>query len=421
MKIAVLTATLKNDYNWHSSDNSFKSFARDHKSCWHNEVYDGAWFGLTSQNGQTFFLAGKIPTKRRDSSNRSILDYIVMQSQSPKDRELWALLTSDLLKKRQDINDVDSPFTLWVDDICTTMAETESFNGKPLPILEASLSSKSGVSIGRFEYPLNCMEERNNAANALGSLLEIQKDFLVGCIQYPVEKFLDKLNNAGYELSNAQIAVFSARTDSKKKLMGAQHAISKRNQGSSSKPNQNNGATSNKEQGSIFNPFTVGVCLLILVAAFSQLWYQNSQKTNQIQNLTSLVQDMTTLVQSLSGQIQTMSEQNQRLKSQVETMETNFINYSKYKLEKNDEISSLNNNYNELKTFYTDLNKNYKNLNDNYNTFQSDLKSLKDDITLIKDSIKDINEKIDKLKEPNDQSKGFLTPPQTTSGRRSKY
>ena len=381
INIAVFTATLKDDYDWYSSDNSFKNDARELRSCWHNEIYDGAWFGLMTQNGKTFFLAGKVPTKRRDGSNRNILDYIVLQSQTPEDSKQLALLMSDLLKKRQDISDVDSPFTQWLDNISVAMAEKGSYDYTPFPTMDATLSSESGASIGRFEYPLNSQTDRTNVANALSSLLESGKDFLVGCIQYPVEKFSDKLNKAGYDLSNAQIAVFSARTDSKKELKGTDPFPPPRIPGGTS------WTTSNNVLKNIFNPLSIGLLMLLIVAStLFLLWHQNAKKANLIQNLTSQVQDLAT--------------QNQNLTNQVAKMEKTITGYTNDILKKDSEIKKWIEDYN--------------NLQDNFkNTLAAKNLEIQQTTQRYEAELKAQNAEIEKLKQQINSPKELPPPPAT--------
>lgn len=317
MNFAILTATLKRDYEWYSIDNSFISIAEPQWSKWHNEVYDGAWFGLTTQNGQTFFLAGKIPTKRRDRGMRNILDFIVLQPVTPEERTQVALLTADLLSSRQDINDVVSPFVQWVDSICFPLAEKGECNYTPFPIQETGFTDKSETSIGCFEYPLNDMSERNNIANALGSLLENREDFLVGYIQYPVERFLGKVCN---ELSpNAQLAIFSAQTTSKKELTGTQDPFPKKKTTNSPNRNQGDWTTSCKALKALCNPFAIGLAaFLILVATFGHLWNQNSKMAKQIQNLTSQVQDLTGQIANKETKLKELSNDIQNKDSEIQ-------------------------------------------------------------------------------------------------------
>ena len=367
MNFAVLTATLKRDYDWYSIDNSFIPIAETLWSKWHNEVYDGAWFGLTTQNGQTFFLAGNIPTKRRDRNMRNIVDYIVLQSETPEDRKQLTLLTADLLSSRQDINDVTSPFVQWVDSICFPLAETGDCNYTSFPIQETGFATKSDMPIGRFEYPLNSMSERNNAAKAFGSLLENQEDFLVGCIQYSVEEILAKIEN---DLSpNAQIAIFSPKTTSKKE-------IKSQTVPSTFKPK--------------FNPWLIGlVVFLIPVISSFHLWNQNSKMANQIQDLTNQVQDLTT--------------QNQNLTNQVAKMDTTLKGYSTEIQKKNVEIQKWKEDYNNLQENFKNTlaakNQEIREIQQTIQRYEADLKA--------KDVV------IDELKKQINSPKELPPPPTT--------
>ena len=293
MKIAIKTRTETKDYDWYSADSSFKRSADTAWLKWHNEVYDGAWFGLTNQDGQMFFLAGKIPTRRKDLASRNILDFVVMQPETDDERTQLARLTSDLLNKRQDISSVDSPFDQWADDICVSMAEKGSYDYTQFPTPESSLSSESKSSIGSFEYPLNGMKERERIADALGSLLKKNEDFLVGCIQYPVERFIEKLGDT--LLYGTQIAVFSAKTDSKKKVTVPFSIKNLLNNITLLNPSNN---MSKKLQ----NQLAIGLLFLILFTTFC-LGYQNSQKATQIQNLNNQISSIEAALEKTSNEL----------------------------------------------------------------------------------------------------------------------
>lgn len=322
MKVAIQTRTVSKDYDWYSSDNSFKIYAQEQWLNWHNDIYDGIWFGLTSQNNQTCLLIGNIPTKRRDKSNRNIVDYIVLQSETPEERTQLALLTSDLLKNRQDVNDVDSPFAKWADEICFPMAEKDASDATPytpFQTLETSFPAEPGTPIERFEYPLSSMEEREQVANALGSLLEKQEDFLLGFIQYPVKKLLAKV---GDNLScDMKIAVFSARTDSKKELPGTEDPFVKKNPMNSKNPwNQNggDGTTSSNVLKALFNPLSIMIGVLALMIIISGLlWIQNSQKATQIQNLNDQISSLEEALEKTSNELQAKKAEIEELKKQI--------------------------------------------------------------------------------------------------------
>ena len=309
MKIAIKTSTVTKDYDWYwnsAADSSFKSSADAVWLKWHNEVYDGSWFGLTNQDGEMFFLAGKIPTRRKDLASRNIVDFVVMQPEpdKPEEREQLARLTSDLLKNPQDINDVDSSFVKWADEICVSLAEKTgdvSYNYTP----GSSLSSDSGASIGCFEYPLNCTEERERVANALGYLLE--KDILVGCIQYPVERFIEKI---GDTLScNMQIAIFSAKTNSVKEVKVPFSVKCLLNRLNPLNP-------SNNMLKTVSNPLVIGLLFLILFTT-CYLGYQNSQKATQIQNLNNQISTLEEALEKTSNELQAKKAEIEELKKQI--------------------------------------------------------------------------------------------------------
>ncbi len=293
MKIAIQTKTYSNEFDWYSKDSSFKRLAEQQWARWHNEVCDGVWFGLTNQGGKMFFLAGKIPTRRKDFASRNIVDFVIMQPEpdKPEEREQLARLTSDLLKKYQDINNVDSTFDKWADEICVSLAEKCSYDYTPFPILETSLSSESGASIGSFEYPLDCMDERERIANALGSLLE--KDFLIGCIQYPVKRFFEKLGNT---LScDTQIAVFSSETERKEVVPPF--------------------PTKRQMIKTIIHPLSIGLLTVLII--ISLLWHQNSQKATQIQNLNNQISTLEAALEKASNELQAKKAEIEELKKQI--------------------------------------------------------------------------------------------------------
>lgn len=324
MKIAIQTRTYTKDYKWYSADSSFKSIAEQQWLNWHNEVYDGVWFGLITQDGQTFFLAGKIPTPRQDLKSRPIVNYIVMQSETDNDSKQLALLTADLLTFRQDISDISNPFVKWADDICAPMAEKEEYDYSPFPIIETTSVTVSETPIGRYEYPLTSKSDRLNIAGAVSAIVEKREDFLVGCIQYPVERFLGKVCKG--MSPNAQIAVFSPKTTSKKELMGTQDPFSKKKSMSNqNRLNQRDRTTSSNSLKTLFNPLTIGLAVfVILVATFCHLGHQNSKKGKQIQNLTNQVSNLETTLEKLSNEIKEKNYEIQKRSEDYNNLQENF-------------------------------------------------------------------------------------------------
>jgi len=281
LKYASQTATEQEDYHWNADSNDFCSVADNEWSLWHVENVEGVWFGVISRSGNVFFLAGNVPTGRFDKARRKIKSFIVLQPETDEDKRQIINLAANLLTRKN-----EAKFYSWADRLALVQENRMQIPGLSV---EKQNFPKTGTLIGQYEYPLN--EEyddfRSDIASSLGYLFQSSRDFVVALINYPASTFYKRVCG---NLKNAEIAVFSKCTESKKRF-------------SSLKPKES--LIQKVRKMSILKDAGF---LIIIVVMFCCFRYQVNQLCSQIQDLQSNSSDIVLKADASSQRIETLEK-----------------------------------------------------------------------------------------------------------------
>jgi len=208
MKRASRCRVNDEDCHWNVDSPEFLSSAEKEWALWNSENSKGFWFGLIKRKRKLLFLAGKLPTDRKDPMGHKIFIDVVIEAESGLDRHQLVILTANLLKGTNVRFICD-----WLDRLALVL-ENEKTDFPSWEFYETKQEWETFA--GRFQCQSSNMQERMFVAERLESLEKSHREYVVANIHFSVDEFFGKV--CSRLAKSAVLTIFSSMCSGKEEL-----------------------------------------------------------------------------------------------------------------------------------------------------------------------------------------------------------